>query len=291
MVGMTKKRTFFWLCVFLLPNLLGVIFFIVIPIISSLVISFSDWDLIGQFNFIGIENYIQIFKDASFWNSFKNTILFILGYIPLVLVFGLGAALLLNQKIKFRATFRAIYFLPVVTSWVAVSLVWKWLYNPNLGLINYFLSLVGIAGPEWLNNPDTAMLSIVLTSVWKDIGFVMVIFLGGLQNISPSYYEAASIDGASSSRKFWHITLPLLAPTTFLVTIISLINSFQVFDQVMIMTEGGPAGATTVLVQNIYNHAFRYNEMGYAAAMSWVLFIVIFAVTLVQVKFQNKGAD
>lgn len=291
MVGMTKKRTFFWLCVFLLPNLLGVIFFIVIPIISSLVISFSDWDLIGQFNFIGIENYIQIFKDASFWNSFKNTILFILGYIPLVLVFGLGAALLLNQKIKFRATFRAIYFLPVVTSWVAVSLVWKWLYNPNLGLINYFLSLVGIAGPEWLNNPDTAMLSIVLTSVWKDIGFVMVIFLGGLQNISPSYYEAASIDGASSSRKFWHITLPLLAPTTFLVTIISLINSFQVFDQVMIMTEGGPAGATKVLVQNIYNHAFRYNEMGYAAAMSWVLFIVIFAVTLVQVKFQNKGAD
>lgn len=291
MVGMTKKRTFFWLCIFLLPNLLGVIFFIVIPIMSSLVISFSDWDLIGQFNLIGIDNYIRIFNDPSFWSSFKNTILFILGYIPLVLVLGLGTALLLNQKIKFRSTFRAIYFLPVVTSWVAVSLVWKWLYNPNLGLINYLFSLVGIAGPEWLNNPDTAMLSIVLTSVWKDIGFVMVIFLGGLQNISPSYYEAASIDGANGFRKFWSITLPLLAPTTFLVTIISLINSFQVFDQVMIMTEGGPGGATTVLVQNIYNHAFRYNEMGYAAAMSWLLFLVIFVITFIQVKIQNKGAD
>lgn len=291
MVGMTGKRKIFWLSIFLLPNLIGVILFKIVPILYSFIISFTDWDLIGHLNFIGIKNFIQIIKDPNFWNSFKNTCQFILGYIPLVLVFGLGTALLLNKKMYFRPFFRTIYFLPVVTSWVAVSLVWKWLYNPNYGLINYLLSLIGIEGIHWLNDPDTAMLSIVLTSVWKDIGFVMVIYLGRLQSISPSYYEAASIDGANSFRKFWNITLPLLTPATFFVIIISLINSFQVFDQVMIMTEGGPAGATEVIVQNIYNHAFRYNEMGYASAMSWLLFLVIFIFTLFQMKLQNKGAD
>lgn len=291
MVSMTKKKTLFWLSIFLLPNLLGFLIFITIPILSSLAISFTDWDLIGSFHFIGMENYIRLANDPEFWLAFKNTILFILGYLPLVMIFGLGCALLLNQKMKLRTLFRATYFLPVVTSWVAVSLVWKWLYNPNYGLINYFLSLVGIEGPQWLNDPKTAMLGIVLTSSWKDIGFIMVLFLGGLQNISPSYYEAASIDGASKLRQFWSITLPLLTPTTFFVTIISLINSFQVFDQVMIMTAGGPGGATTVMVQNIYNHAFRYFEMGYASAMSWALFIVIFILTLIQMKAQKRGVN
>ena len=256
MVGMTKKKTLFWLCIFLLPNLLGFLTFIGVPIVSSLVISFTDWDLLGEIKFTGFENYIRLVQDKEFWISFRNTIFFILGYLPLVMVFGLGAALLLNRKMRFRAFFRATYFLPVITSWVAVSLVWKWLYNPNYGLINYLLSVIGIDGPQWLNDPHTAMIGIILTSAWKDIGFVMVLFLGGLQNISPSYYEAAAIDGASKSREFWSITLPLLAPTTFFVTIISLINSFQVFDQVMIMTGGGPGGSTIVMVQNIYNHAF-----------------------------------
>ncbi|MFP5114001.1 carbohydrate ABC transporter permease [Bacillaceae bacterium C204] len=289
MVGMTRKKTLFWLCIFLLPNLLGFLIFIGTPILSSLVISFTSWDLVGTIQFTGIENYIRLVKDPDFWSAFKNTFLFIIGYLPLVMVLGLAAALLLNQNMRFRALFRAVYFLPVVTSWVAVSLVWKWLYNPNYGLINYLLSLVGITGPQWLNDPKTAMLGVILTSAWKDIGFIMVLFLGGLQNISPSYYEAASIDGANKLRMFWSITLPLLTPTTFFVTIISLINSFQVFDQVMIMTEGGPGGATTVLVQNIYNHAFRYFEMGYASAMSWALFLVIFIFTLIQMKLQKKG--
>jgi multiple sugar transport system permease protein len=291
MVGMSKKRTLFWLIIFLLPNLIGFLLFIGVPIISSFVISFTNWDLVGNINFIGVDNYTRLLKDPEFWLAFKNTFLFILGYLPLVMILGLGCALLLNQKMKFRPLFRATYFLPVVTSWVAVSLVWKWLYNPQYGLINYFLSLAGIEGPQWLSDPSTAMLGVVLTSSWKDIGFVMVLFLGGLQNISPSYYEAASIDGASKLRQFWSITLPLLTPTTFFVTIISLINSFQVFDQVMIMTEGGPGGATTVMVQNIYNHAFRYFEMGYASAMSWALFIVIFIFTLIQMKVQQKGAN
>lgn len=288
---MTKGKTFFWLCIFLLPNLLGFLTFIGVPIVSSFVISFTDWDLIGSMSFRGFENYIRLVQDQDFWVSFRNTILFILGYLPLVIVFGLSCALLLNKKMKFRAFFRATFFLPVITSWVAVSLVWKWLYNPEYGLINYMLSTIGIDGPQWLNDPSTAMVGIILASAWKDIGFVMVLFLGGLQNISPTYYEAASIDGASKIRQLWNITIPLLAPTTFFVTIISLINSFQVFDQVMIMTGGGPGGSTVVMVQNIYNHAFRYFEMGYASAMSWVLFLVIFLFTWIQMKFQDKGAN
>lgn len=287
---MTKKKTFFWLCVFLLPNLIGFLTFIAVPIVSSLVISFTNWDLLGSMEFTGLENYIRLVQDEEFWLSFRNTIFFILGYLPLVLIFGLGCALLLNKQMKFRAFFRATFFLPVITSWVAVSLVWKWLYNPEYGLINYALTTIGIDGPQWLSDPSTAMIGIIMASAWKDIGFVMVLFLGGLQNISLSYYEAASIDGASKFRQLWNITIPLLAPTTFFVTIISLINSFQVFDQVMIMTGGGPGGSTVVMVQNIYNHAFRYFEMGYASAMSWVLFLVIFLFTWVQMKFQDKGA-
>ncbi|MBA2175847.1 sugar ABC transporter permease [Halobacillus locisalis] len=290
MVGMTKKKTLFWLCIFLLPNLLGFLIFIGAPILASLVISFTNWDLVSSLQFTGIDNYIRLVQDPEFWRAFRNTFLFIFGYLPLVMIFGLAAALLLNKPMKLRAFFRATYFLPVITSWVAVSLVWKWLYNPNYGLINYLLSLIGITGPQWLNDPSTAMIGIILASAWKDTGFVMVLFLGGLQTISPSYYEAASIDGASKLRQLLSITIPLLAPTTFFVTIISLINSFQVFDQVMIMTEGGPGGSTTVMVQNIYNYAFRYFEMGYAAAMSWALFIVIFIFTYIQMKFQDKGA-
>lgn len=291
MVGMTRGKTVFWLCIFLLPNFIGFLTFIGVPIVSSLIISFTDWDLIGSITFTGFENYIRLVQDSKFWISFRNTILFILGYLPLVLIFGLACALLLNQKMKFRAFFRATFFLPVITSWVAVSLVWKWLYNPEYGLINYGLSTIGIDGPQWLNDPSTAMIGVILASAWKDIGFVMVLFLGGLQNISPTYYEAASIDGASKIRQLWNITIPLLAPTTFFVTIISLINSFQVFDQVMIMTGGGPGGSTVVMVQNIYNHAFRYFEMGYASAMSWILFLVIFFFTWIQMKFQDRGAN
>lgn len=290
MVGMTKKKTYFWLFIFLLPNLIGFLLFIGVPIVSSLIISFTDWDLLGSIGFIGIDNYIRLVQDADFWRAFRNTFAFIIGYIPLVMLFGLSSALLLNKNMRFKTFFRATYFLPVITSWVAVSLVWKWLYNPSYGLINYVLSMIGIEGPQWLHDPSTAMIGIVLASAWKDIGFVMVLFLGGLQSISPSYYEAASIDGANKLRALWSITLPLLAPTTFFVTIISMINSFQVFDQVMIMTGGGPSGSTTVMVQNIYNHAFRYFEMGYAAAMSWALFIVIFIFTYIQMKTQDKGA-
>ena len=279
---MKKQKNWLLVLLFLGPSLLGFLVFIAFPILYSLVISFTDWNLLNPMKFIGIDNYASLLRDKNFWAALRNTGTFIIGYLPSVMILGLAIAILLNSKIKLKTFFRGIYFLPVVTSWVAVSLVWKWLLNGQYGLLNYFLSLIGIHGPSWLTDPRTAMFAIIITSVWKDIGFIMVLYLGGLQAISPSLYEAAEIDGASQWRQFWHVTLPGLRPTTFFVLMISLINSFQVFDQVNIMTGGGPGNATTVMVQNIYNSAFNFFEMGRASAMSWLLFLIIFAVSLVQ---------
>ena len=195
---------------------------------------------------------------------------------------------MLNRKLKGIVIFRGIYFLPVISSWVAVSIIWKWLLNSQYGIVNYILSLVGITGPSWLQDPKWAMPAIIIASVWKDIGFVLVMFLAGLQGISEDYYEASNLDGASPWQQFIKITLPLLAPTTFFVLLISLINSFQVFPQVWIMTEGGPAGATSVLVEQIYKNAFRYFKMGYASALSWILFAIIFTVTIILNKLQKR---
>jgi multiple sugar transport system permease protein len=215
---------------------------------------------------------------------------FIGGYVPGVTVVALLVALALNTKLRGLVLVRTAFFLPVVSSWVAVALLWSWLFNPRYGLVNYGLGLVGITGPAWLFDATWAMPAIILTSVWKDLGFVMVLFLAGLQTIPDAYYEAAALDGANVWQQLRAITLPLLAPTTFFVTVISLINSFQVFDQVWIMTGGGPAGATSVLVEQIVKHAFSYGQMGYAAAISWVLFALVFCVTCVQLRLQRKGA-
>ncbi|WLD92601.1 carbohydrate ABC transporter permease [Alkalihalobacillus sp. AL-G] len=291
MVGDKGFKKFLVISLFLLPNFIGFIFFIGIPILASFGLSFTEWDLISNPSWVGFDNYIALIKDEEFRSALFHTIYFILGYLPLVMCGALTIALILNKKLKGRIFFRAAYFVPVITSWVAVSLIWKWLFNPTYGLINYGLSLIGISGPAWLHDPTWAMPAIILTSVWKDLGFVMVIYLAGLQGISPTYYEAAEIDGANGFQKFRHITLPLLSSTTFFVLVISLINSFQVFDQVMIMTEGGPAGSTSVLVERIYKHAFEYYEMGYASAISWVLFFIIFGVTLIQMRLQKRWVD
>jgi multiple sugar transport system permease protein len=282
METVADRSKYFALAVLLLPSLLGMAAFIMLPVVSSFVLSFSQWDLLGEINWIGLDNYVTALGDPAVLGALRNTLLFILGYLPSVVILALGLALLLNRKLKGRVVFRAIYFVPVVTSWVAVSLVWKWLLNPQYGLINYGLALIGIKGPGWLFDPSWAMAGIVLTSVWKDIGFVTVIYLAGLQDIPENLYEAASLDGANPWQKFWTITLPMLAPTTFFVTTISLISSFQVFDQVWIMTGGGPAGATSVMVEQIYKNAFSYYKMGYASAISWVLFAIIFVVTIAQ---------
>lgn len=287
MVGERGWRKAGWVTLFLLPSLGGLAVFSLIPIAASLVLTLFDWDLLTPPRYIGLDNFAELFASEDFWASLIHTLSFIVGYIPLVLVLALALALVLNQKLRGLLIFRAAFYLPVVSAWVAVALLWQWIFNPKFGLVNYALSLVGITGPGWLFDPNWAMPAIILTSVWKDMGFVMVMFLAGLQGIPADYYEAASIDGAGRWQSFWHITRPLLAPTTFFALIISLINSFQVFDQVWIMTEGGPAGATTVLVQQIVQNAFSYSRMGYASALSWVLFLMVFVATALQMRLQQ----
>lgn len=290
MVGQRKLAQSGWLALFLLPGLSGLLIFTIAPILASLALTLFRWDLLTAPQFVGLANFAQLGRDANFWAALRHTLTFIGGYVPLVLVCGLALALALNAPLRGIAFVRTAFFLPVVSSWVAVALLWSWLFNPKFGLVNYLLSLFGIVGPGWLFDPNWAMPAIILTSVWKDLGFVLVLFLAGLQAIPHDYYEAAGLDGAGRVQQFWAITLPLLAPTTFFVSIISLINSFQVFDQVWVMTEGGPAGATTVLVEQVVKHAFSYGQMGYAAAISWVLFALVFCVTLVQFRLQRRGA-
>lgn len=268
------------IALFLGPSVIGLTAFTLLPILSSLGLSFTDWDLLRPPAFVGVSNYRHLLGDPEFWRTLRNTVTFLVGYVPLVLTTGLLVAVLLNASIPFRQVFRAMYFVPVVTSWVAVALVWKWLFNPVYGLINSAIGTLGITGPAWLFDPNWAMVAVILTSVWKDTGFVMVIMLAGLQGIPREYYVAASIDGASRPQGLFHITIPLLAPTLIFCLSISLIGAFQVFDQVYVMTEGGPAGATMVLVERVVANAFSYSRMGYASAMSWVLFLLIFVVTV-----------
>ena len=288
MDGVAGRGRYIALAVLLLPSLIGTGAFYLLPVGASLVLSFAEWDLLTPVKWVGLGNYTAILSDASVWQALRNTILFILGYLPAVVVLGLALALLLNRRLKGRTIFRAIYFVPVVTSWVAVSLIWKWLLNPQYGLINYGLSLIGIKGPGWLFDPSWALPGVILTSIWKDMGFVTVIYLAGLQEIPEHLFEAASLDGATPWQRFRTITWPMLAPTTFFVTTISLISSFQVFDQVWIMTQGGPAGATSTMVELIYKNAFSYSKMGYASAISWVLFLFIFTVTIAQNRLQKR---
>lgn len=288
MAGEKGLRKLFWVSFFLAPSLLGLFLFTATPILASLGLTLFEWDLLTPAEFVGLDNFRRLLQDDTFWKALGNTLYFIGGYIPLVMVLALGVAVVLNQKLRGLVLFRTAFFIPVVSAWVAVALLWKWIFNPRMGLLNYLLSLLGINGPAWLLDPTWAMPAIIITSVWKDIGFIMIMFLAGLQGIPEEYYEAAEIDGASGWQRLRYITLPLLSPTAFFALIISLINSFQVFDQVWIMTEGGPAGATTVLVERIVKNAFSYNRMGYAAAISWVLFLLVFSATALQMKLQKR---
>lgn len=273
---------------FILPSLVPLALFTLGPMAASLGISFLSWNLLTSPEWIGLGNYAALMRDGEFWAAVGHTIWFLALYLPLVFAGGLGIALLLNRGVRGIGVLRSMYFLPVVTSWVVVALMWKWLLNPGSGVVNTVLGYVGIDGPGWWTEPAWAMPAIVLASAWKDLGFVMVIFLAGLQSIPQEYYEAAMVDGASAWRRLRHVTLPLLSPASFFVLTISLINGFQVFDQVFVMTGGGPAGATTVIVEQIYTNAFRYSQMGYAAAMSWVLFAMIIAVTAIQFRQQDR---
>jgi multiple sugar transport system permease protein len=280
-----------WVLVFLAPSAIPLLVFKIAPMFASAWVSLHEWNMISAMEWVGLGNYAELFTSPNTWEVFSHTLLYILGYLPLVYAGGLLIAVALNQKLKARGFLRAAYFVPVVTSWVAVALVWQWLLNPSNGLVNYLLGLAHLPQPGWWTDPTWAIPSVILASAWKDLGFVMVILLAGLQAIPQEIQEAATVDGANPWRRFWHITFPLLSPSTFFVVVISLINGFQVFDQVYVMTGGGPSGASQVAVGRIYDLAFRYGEAGTASALSWILFAVIMAITAVQMYGQKKWVN
>jgi len=279
-----------WVAIFLAPSLIGLLLFIVYPIASSLWLAFQDWNMLSPPKFVGLANFQELSKDPEFWRALQYTLIFVVLYVPSVFIVGLGLALLLNQKVRGMIIVRTSTFLPVVASWVVVSLIWKWIFNPSYGLINYGLSLLGITGPAWLFQPQTAVYAMVITSIWKDVGYIALLYLGGLQTISETYYEAAQIDGAGRWRCFRSITLPLLTPTMFFVAVTLLINYFQLFEQVwlMPMTNSAADRQVKVIVTEVVRNAFSYNRMGFASAMSWVLFILIFIITFIQFRFQKR---
>ncbi|PYE52698.1 carbohydrate ABC transporter permease [Deinococcus yavapaiensis] len=283
--GLKRRLT---LALFLGPALIGIGVFLLGPIVASFVLAFTSWDLLTPPRWAGLSNFTRLLADPEVRSALSHTLTFIVLYVPPVMLLGLVVAIALNRNVPGRGLLRAVYFLPVVTSWVAVALVWKWLLNPSYGLLNNLLAVVGVTGPAWLFDPRFAMPAVILTSLWKDVGFVMTILLAGLQNVPEELHEAAAIDGATEFQQTRFVTVPLLAPAIFFALTISLINSFQVFDQVYVMTGGGPAGATTVLIERIVKNAFSYNAMGYAAAMSWALFVLVFATSFVLTRLQRR---
>lgn len=287
----SKAPYAFTVLAFLLPSAIPLTLFVLGPMVAAAWVSLNEWNLIAPMRFIGLENFANLLTDPATGAVFLHTVFYIAGYLPLVYFGGLALALALNTALKGRSFLRGVYFLPVVTSWIVVALVWRWLLNPSNGIVNSALAAVGIEGPGWWTDPFWAMPSIIIASAWKDLGFVMVILLAGLQAIDPDLYDAAKVDGAGWWRRLFSVTLPLLSPSTFFVLVISLINGFQVFDQVYAMTGGGPNGASEVVVQRIYDLTFRYGQAGEAAALSWMLFIVILAVTLVQVRGQRRWVN
>ncbi len=278
---------------FLTPALLLITVFFFLPVLAALLLSFTDFDIyaLGDLNrlrFIGLQNYGQLLQNPLFWSALGNTFYFVAVGGPLSIVISLGAALLVNSRLtRFPSFFRTVLFLPVVTTLVAVAVVWRYLYHPHYGLLNYGLSLLGITPIDWLGDPNWAMPAIILMAVWKNFGFNMIIFIAGLQNIPVSLYEAARIDGANTWRQFRYITLPLLGPTFLFVALMTMIGSFQVFAEPYVMTQGGPAHRTFSVVLLMYEEGFRWWNMGYALAVAFVLFALILAVTGLQLKLQR----
>lgn len=281
---------------FLLPSLIGLLVFSMLPLVISGLISLTDWNGLDplmdpaflETHYIGLANYQSILISAEFWKALTNTGKYIILYIPLMLMASLLVAQLLSRPRRGVGVLRVLYYIPVLTSWVAASLIWKTVLSPQYGALNSILAVFGIQGPGWLLDEAWAMPAIVLVSVWKDMGFFGLILLSGLVAIDRTYYEAASIDGAGSFTKFTRITLPLLTPSIFYVLIVGMINAFQLFPQIMIMTDGGPNGATQVMVERIYKYGFRYYRMGYAAAFSWILFAIIMIFTALQMRGQRR---
>lgn len=270
--------------VFILPALVGTLIFIIIPVICSFGLSFAKWDLLNPIQFVGLANYREIFSEALFYKILLNTIVFALATSVLGVIIPLVLACILNSKVRGSEFYKTAYFLPFITPMIVIGVVWEWIFDPNIGLLNHVLHL----HINWLYDTHFAMPALIIVSVWKLIGYNMVIFLSSLSGISQSMFEAAKIDGANELQTFKNVTVPLLSPTIFFVVIITAISSFQVFDLIYLMTQGGPLNSTNVLVYAIYQNAFEYFNVGKASAIAYVLFVIILVLTLVQWNLRKK---
>lgn len=286
-----QARRNFWGYLFILPNFLGFVAFMLVPILMSLYFSFTNYDVISTIEFIGFENYINLFQDEQFIVAIINTLWFTVLTVPAGIILALLLAVLLNRQIRGISFFRTLVFIPVITSMVAVSLVWSMLYEENGGLLNTLLGYLNLPPVAWLTSTEMAMVSIAIMSIWKGLGYNMTIFLAGLQGVPRDLYEAATIDGANSFQKFRKITIPMIGPTTYFVTLMALIGALQVFDQVNIMTGGGPVNATRTIAFHLYQYGFQFYKMGYACAAAYVLFILVFIVSLIQNRSSKKWAE
>jgi multiple sugar transport system permease protein len=279
--------------VFLAPAIILLFLFFLVPVAAGLLLSLTDFDIYaigspGLVRFVGLDNYQRLLSDGTFWMALGNTLKFVFLGGPLSIGVSLGAALLLNAKlVKMRGFFRTVYFAPVVTTLVSVAIVWRYLYHPKYGLLNFILGLVGIGPIDWLGDPQWAMPAIILLAVWKNFGYNMLIFVAGMQTIPENLYEAAAIDGAGPFRRFLHITVPGLGPTFLFVSVTTMIGFFQLFAEPYVMTQGGPLGATRSLVLFMYEEGFRWWRMGMAAAVAGVLLVITLTGALVQLKLQN----
>lgn len=277
--------------IFILPSVALFAAFLAGPLLYALYISFHKWSMLGHSDWIGLDNYRRIFRDDIFMKSLKNTLLFSILFVPAVTVLSLFAAALLDRKIRGRAFLKALVFVPVITPSTIVGVVWVFAYQPELGLINEILRTLHLPTSLWLGSARIALPALVIVTIWQRFGWFMILFLAGLQDIPVEIKEAAAIDGASRLESFFHITLPLLRPTVVLVTVLAAISGFQVFDLIFLMTEGGPAYATQTLSYYIYVKAFRNFDMGYAAAMSYALFIILVVLTMIQMRVMRSRVD
>ena len=273
-----------WGVYFVLPALIGTFMFIIIPIISSFGLSFTEWNLLNDISFIGLDNYKAVLTEPIFRQILLNTLIYAISVTVFAVIIPLILADIINSKIKGAEWFKTIYFIPFITPAVVIAIVWSWIFDPNIGGINVLFK----SNLEWLFDTKLAMPVLIFVSVWKLIGYNVILFLTGFATIPSNLYEAAKIDGASRSKSFWHITLPLLKPTTYFVTLVTAISSFQVFDMIYVMTSGGPKDSTNVIVYSIYKYAFEYFDIGKACALAYILFVMIFILGLLQRKLSKE---
>lgn len=286
-----KEAIVGWL--FLTPEIIGMLFLYVLPLIFTIFLSFSEWNLIGGFSeirFTGLENFVQMLNDERVFLALKNNLIYTAMVVPITMTIALVLAAVINSKVYFQSFFKVAFFIPYISSIIAVGAVWRALYHPSQGPINQLLMSIGVTDPPgWLAEMSTSLLAIIIISIWTQIGYVVVIYLAGLSNIPKEVYEAADIDGASGLQKFFKITLPLLKPTHIFLAITLLITSFKVFDLIKFLTDGGPNNSSTVLVYLIYQEGFQRFNMGYASAISLLLFAVVATLTFITWKVQNRN--